>query len=474
MNNLIVNDLVTAPQTRAIADSGCTIHFLGANNPCTNTLATTNGILVGLTNGASMQGTHTTLLLFPQLSLVARRANIFPALHNRALIAIGQMCNNGFSSTFSKDHLTLVKQDITITGERNTINGLYYIDLTLCSQPIVQNTLTIYTACVHSTYEMSKSDLVHYLHCADFSPVISTWTKAINAVYYTTWSSLTSQLVRKNLPKALATAQGHLRQHRRNIRSIKFTATHSIENNMPEMTMQSVPLKKTRVRTKMAFLNSIKVIGKISTDQTGRLAVTSSRGSKYLIVIYDHDSNAIIAEPLKSRSEHELIRIYSALHTHLSNRGLAPKVQILDNECPDGLKQVMRNAGVAFQFVLPHLHRTNAAKRAIATYKDHLIAVLRSCNPSFPMHLWYRFIPQSTLTLNLLRQSRINPHLSAEAQLNGAFDFNRTPLAPPGTKVLVFEAPGFCPTWAPHGVTGWYIGSAPRHYRCYRVYILKT
>ena len=72
----------------------------------------------------------------------------------------------------------------------------------------------------------------------------------------------------------------------------------------------------------MAFLKSIEVTGKISTDQTGSFPVTSSRNSKYLMVLYDHDSNAIIAEPLKSHSEHKLIRAYSALHTHLSKRGI--------------------------------------------------------------------------------------------------------------------------------------------------------
>ena len=320
----------------------------------------------------------------------------------------------------------------------------------------------------------TKSDLVHYLHRAAFSPVISTWTKAINAVYYTTWPGLTSQLVRKHLPKALATSQGHLRQQQRNVQSTKTTATPSIDNNTPEMTTPSFPIKEPRVRTKMSFLKSIKVTGKISTDQTGRFPVTSICGSKYLMILYNHDSNSIISEPLKLRSEHELIHAYSTLHTHLSNREIAPQVQMLNNECPDGLKQDMQNAGVAFQLVPSHLQRTNAAELAIATYKDHLIASLSRCDPSFQLHLWYRLVQQGTLTLNLLQHSRINPRLSSEYQLNGAFSFNLTPLAPPVTTVLVFEAPGVFRAWTPHGVTGWYIGSAPEHYRCYQVYIPKT
>ena len=78
------------------------------------------------------------------------------------------------------------------------------------------------------------------------------------------------------------------------------------------------------------------------------------------------------------------------------------------------------------------------------------------------------------MTLNLLRTSRINPRLSAWSQLHGIFDFNRTPLAPPGTRVLVHEKPSLRGTWSPHAVDGWYLGPAMLHYRCYRVWILET
>ena len=199
------------------------------------------------------------------------------------------------------------------------------------------------------------------------------------------------------------------------------------------MTTPPLPLQEPKVQTQMAYLQTIESTEKFSTDQTGHFPITSSRGSKYLMVLYDHDSNAILAEPLTSRNERKLIRATHFLHAYLSNFVLNPQYQMLDNECPGGLKTFLREASVKFQLVPPYLHRTNAAERAIQTYKDHLIAGLSSCDPNFPLHLWDRLIPHATLTLNLLRPSRLNPRLSAEAQLNGAFDFNRTPLAPPGT-----------------------------------------
>ena len=74
----------------------------------------------------------------------------------------------------------------------------------------------------------------------------------------------------------------------------------------------------------------------------------------------------------------------------------------------------------------------------------------------------------------MLRTSRINPNLSAHEQLHGMHDFNATPLAPPWTKCIAHEKSSQHGTWAPHGHHGWYIGPAPKHYRCYQIYIPKT
>ena len=82
----------------------------------------------------------------------------------------------------------------------------------------------------------------------------------------------------------------------------------------------------------MAYLHTVEFTGKVSTDQTGRFPVTSSCGSKYLMVLYNHDSNAILAEPLTSRSKHKLIQATRILHSYLSDRGLTAHYQMLDNE----------------------------------------------------------------------------------------------------------------------------------------------
>ena len=163
----------------------------------------------------------------------------------------------------------------------------------------------------------TKADLVQYLHRCALSPVLHTWTKAIDAGYFATWPSLTSELVRKHLPKLLATAIGHLKQDRKNIHSTK----PSITTAPLVLPSQHAPL----ARYHQVFVETVELTGKVSTDQTGRFPVTSSCSSKYLMFLYDHDSNAIIPDPIKSRSEAELIRAYSVIHSKLTNRGLLPK-----------------------------------------------------------------------------------------------------------------------------------------------------
>jgi len=104
-------------------------------------------------------------------------------------------------------------------------------------------------------------------------------------------------------------------------------------------------------------------------------------------------------------------------------------------------------------------------------FKNHFISGLCSTHPDFPLNLWDKLLPQATLTLNLLRPSRINPQLSAHAQVYGAFNFDKTQLAPPGIKVLAHERAEDRESYAVHSARGYYVGPCLNHYRCYRIYI---
>jgi hypothetical protein len=193
-----------------------------------------------------------------------------------------------------------------------------------------------------------------------------------------------------------------------------------------------------------------------------------------MLTLCDYDSNTILMEPIKNRTDGEMIRAYTSLHKKLINTGLKPELQVMDNECYKAFRHYLTDENIYLQLVPPHLHRQNTAKRAIQTFKNHFVAGMCSVDKQFPMHLWCELLPQATLTLNLLQISCINPTISAATQLFGQFYFNRTSLAPPGTRAVAHVKPKARRTWAPHGEDAWYIGPAPDHYRCYRVWMLAT
>ena len=261
---------------------------------------------------------------------------------------------------------------------------------------------------------------------------------------------------------SVATAKGHLNQQRQCHRKPFYEET------------PPTPITTRTHTIYEAILDPKQPTGNSFSDLTGRFPIQSNCGANNICVLYDYDSNAIIVRPLHNRSAQEIQRVFTSIHAYLVARGLRPHLHTLDNEASTNLKEFLTAKHVEYQLVPPHIHQCNSAECAIQTFKNHFIARLSSTDTNFPLSNWCRLLPQAELTLNLLRPSQLNPKLSAYAQLEGAFDFTRTPIAPLGTCIIVHEKPTQRRTWAPHGVDGWYIGPAMDHYQCYRVWIPST
>jgi hypothetical protein len=227
------------------------------------------------------------------------------------------------------------------------------------------------------------------------------------------------------------------------------------------------------IKTQFVYAATIDA-GQRYTDQTGRFPVVPSKGNTYIMILYDYESNAILAQPIKDRTAPELLRDFQVMEQELVARGLKPKLMKLDNEASKLLKVYLHQQNITFQLVPPYSNIRNSAERATRSFKDQLIAGLCSTDKSFPMHLCDRLLPQTVITLNMLRTSRINPKLSAATHIFGQYDFNRAPMEPPGTRIIAHETPSRRRTWAPHGQDGWYIRPELEHYQCYTVYVTKT
>ena len=115
------------------------------------------------------------------------------------------------------------------------------------------------------------------------------------------------------------------------------------------------------------------------------------------------------------------------------------------------------------------MHRRNAAERAIRKFKAHFLTILAGVAPNYPRHFWDLLLPQTEMTLNLLRQATANPAISAWENLNGKFNYNATLLGPLGISVIVHTKPGRRRSWDFRVKDGWSVGASFTHYRCQRV-----
>ena len=400
------------------------------------------------------------------LSPAAQSAFVLDDLKTGSLLSLAQLCDDDCIALFTKYDVRIVKHNsVIITGSRMP-NGLWSVPITpLPARPHQANAIL--------RTDKPKRDLATYLHAAFGNPARSTLLRAIRRGHLTTVPGLTTHLISKHLPDSLATALGHQDQEAKHLRSTRRPdLSDDVDPTVPDLDL--APVLEDKSHHVFAVLMDRSELTKSYSDQTGRFPIPSSRGNNYLFVLYHHDTNSIHVHPIPNRQAASIRKAWESIHTTLRLHGHAPALHILDNECSQDLKDAFAKHNVTFQRVPPKEHRANAAKRAIRTYKNHFVATLCTVDSQFPMNEWDRLLPQTTLTLNLLRSSRIHPSLSAHASLFGNYDFNRTPIAVLGTRVVAHVAADSRTTFGQHGQVGWYVGPSPEHYRCYKCYFPDT
>ena len=194
-----------------------------------------------------------------------------------------------------------------------------------------------------------------------------------------------------------------------------------------------------------------------------------------IFVVYVYDFNAIIVHVMPSRTDAAMVTAFNeVILTLVKAGGYTPTLNVMDNECSAAVEKYIKSEKIGIQLVPPHNHRVNATEHTIATFKERFIAVLATVDTHCPLQLWDEFLPQVELTLNMLRFSRRDPKKSANQEVYGTFDFNNTPLAPLGTKALIYDDPASHASWTPHVTDGFYVGPASDHYRCLHFYIPTT
>eukprot|EP00804_Cyclotella_cryptica_P003025 CCRYP_006012-RA/>CCRYP_006012-RA protein AED:0.40 eAED:0.40 QI:0/0/0/1/0/0/2/0/304 len=260
---------------------------------------------------------------------------------------------------------------------------------------------------------------------------LNTLLAAIRNGNLTTFPGLTVAHVMK-LPESDETQKGHMKQIQQGLRSTKRTTTPPPSTPTPGTKHQDVYLHVYDATKKT-----------MNTDQTGRFPVISQQGHKYLMVAVDFDGNYIDAECMKSHKTNNLIKAYQNIHQCWKDSQVTNKNwHVLDNETPRELKAAIRNNGCTVELTPLDIHRCNNAERAIQTFKSHFISILAGVDNSFPINEWDDLLPQTILTLNLLRNANVAPKISAYAYHHGPFDYDRMQLSPIGCTVQFYIKPG--------------------------------
>jgi hypothetical protein len=212
---------------------------------------------------------HTAELDMPHLPLEAQQAHVFPSLDDSALLSISQLYDHGFEAKFTQHNVQILQNsEVILQGHRNVHTGLWQLALSPAPPTSPPNNLSLpLLQTANNVYELKRQqDIVQHHHQSACCPVPSAWTEAINACFFTSWPGLTRGIVRKHLPKPLATAKGRLCQTHQGTRSTNLVTQST---DLPEAPT------KTNTRTHQACMQAIEITGKVCSNQTGRFPVTS-------------------------------------------------------------------------------------------------------------------------------------------------------------------------------------------------------
>jgi hypothetical protein len=284
----------------------------------------------------------------------------------------------------------------------------------------------------NSIYDLpSTEQAIKWMHAVCRYPVKSAWLKTIKAGNYIGWPILTECNINKYYPETSETSKGHMNQTRKNVRSTKAKRT-------PLVTCDTSQLHGKKVRD--IYTTMYDVHETMFLDQTGLFPTRSQSGNKYIMVLVEINSNAILVEPMKSRKDAEMIQAYNALLLRLKRAGIIPKKHVLDNKVSENMKNHIRDTcKMNMELVPPGCHQQNAAEVAICNFKSPFLSILAGVADDFPQNLWDHLLPQTEITLNLIRQSNATPTVSAYARLSKPFDYNKMPIAPMGCEAQIHE-----------------------------------
>ena len=143
-------------------------------------------------------------------------------------MSVGKLCDARFQVLFRIDKVLVynAEKEIIMVGRRVPSNGLWMVDLTdIETEDGFKDESILNLACnmvgeerpqitIKGMATATVAEQMAYLHACMYSPVPSTMIKAADQGFLSPFPGLTSENIRKHLPKSIATTMGHLQQQR--------------------------------------------------------------------------------------------------------------------------------------------------------------------------------------------------------------------------------------------------------------------
>jgi hypothetical protein len=290
---------------------------------------------------------------------------------------------------------------------------------------------------------------IHQALCSPPTPALL--GALVRSFKLTTIQGLTPHLIKGHLPPSTATNKGHMRWHCQGVQTTRMKQpailqAHSVANHL-QHTEELFSAHNMFCFAALADLHT----GTMYTNSTSAFPVPSFCNMQYVFVAYIYNLNAILVCAMPSKTNGAMIAVFTDILANLNAWGYAPALNLMDNECSKAVKAHIWSNHMDIHLISPHNHQVNDAERAIAMFKGHFISALTAVNRNCLLQLWDDFLPQVELTLNLLQFSQQDPTKPANKEVNGKFDYNKTPLAPLGAKGLLSNDMAIRASWAPHG-----------------------
>eukprot|EP00804_Cyclotella_cryptica_P020393 CCRYP_012628-RA/>CCRYP_012628-RA protein AED:0.35 eAED:0.35 QI:0/-1/0/1/-1/1/1/0/376 len=315
----------------------------------------------------------------------AAHADMVPTLCHNSLISTSKLADANYHTVFTPDEVLVYDGEVEPTeipvwkGWRDKDTRRWRIPLTnditnvntqakllQCDgmiQAFQERTLSVYTL-------PSKTEVITYLHAALGFPTKETLLTATRAEFLTSWPGMTITAINKHFAESIETQEGHMKHQRQGICSTKVPQLQPGVTEADRIALET-KMKALKQRHKDIYIHVYDEKEIVYSDQTGKFPTTSSRGNKYLMVLYYMDGSYIMMEPMKSRHENEMIRVHIILIERLKAKGFHPKKQMLDNEISKAYQKAIENHGMEVEKVPKEAHRHNTAEKAIQTAKNH-------------------------------------------------------------------------------------------------------